>query len=127
MRLSELLRYNLKSVRAYLLSEDFQRFWDYVSPIWAGKFLDEWTKRLMKSKLEPLKNVALTLRSHREIILNWLWARGQLSSGAVEGLNNKVKVVTRRSYGFRTANVAKITLLHNLGQLPEPKSTHTFC
>lgn len=127
VRLSELLKYNLKSVRAYLLREDFQRFWDYVSPTWAGKFLDEWTTRVMKSKLEPLKKVALTLRSHRELILNWFHARGQLSAGAVEGLNNKVKVVTRRSYGFRTANVAKIALLHNLGQLPELKSTHTFC
>jgi transposase len=127
VRLSELLRYNLKSVRAYLLREDFQRFWDYVSPTWAGKFLDEWTIRVMKSKLEPLKKVALTLRSHRELILNWFQARGQISAGAVEGLNNKVKVVTRRSYGFRTANVAKLALLHNLGHLPEPKSTHTFC
>ena len=37
-----LLRYNLQSVRAYLLKEDFQQFWDYDSPTWAGKFLDRW-------------------------------------------------------------------------------------
>jgi hypothetical protein len=45
----------------------------------------------------------------------------------VEGLNNKVKLVTRKSYGFRTAKVAKLALLHNLGHLPEPKRTHRFC
>ena len=38
-------RYNLKTVRAYLLKEAFQQFWDYTSPSWAGKFLDEWCRR----------------------------------------------------------------------------------
>lgn len=125
--LAELLKYNLRSVRAYLLREDFQRFWEYVSPAWAGKFLDEWTTRVMRSRLEPMKKVARTLRNHRELILNWFRAKGEISSGAVEGLNNKVKLVTRKSYGFRTANVAKTALLHNLGRLPEPEFTHQFC
>lgn len=125
--LSELLKYNLRSVRAYLLREDFQRFWEYVSPTWAGKFLDEWTNRVMRSRLEPMKKVARTLRNHRELILNWFRAKGEISSGAVEGLNNKVKLVTRKSYGFRTAEVAKLALLHNLGRLPEPEFTHRFC
>lgn len=125
--LSELLQYNLRSVRAYLLREDFQRFWEYVSPTWAGKFLDEWTNRVMRSRLEPMKKVARTIRNHRELILNWFRAKGEISSGAVEGLNNKVKLVTRKSYGFRTAEVAKLALLHNLGRLPEPEFTHEFC
>lgn len=47
VKLAELLRYNLQSVRAYLLREDFQRFWEYHSPIWAGKFLDEWSARVL--------------------------------------------------------------------------------
>jgi transposase len=125
--LGELLRYNLSSVRAYLLREDFQRFWSYVSPAWAGKFLDEWTARVMRSRLEPLKQVARTLRGHRAVLLNWFAARGEVSAGAVEGLNNKVKLITRKSYGFRTAKVAKLALLHNLGRLPEQKFTHEFC
>ena len=74
-----------------------------------------------------MKKIARTLRTHRELILNWFRAHGELSSGAVEGLNNKVKLVTRKSYGFRTAEVAKLALLHNLGRLPEPKRTHRFC
>jgi transposase len=127
VKLSELLRYNLRTVRAYLLREDFQRFWEYTSPAWAGKFLDEWTGRVMRSRLEPMKKVARTLRNHRPLILNWFRARGEVSAGAVEGLNNKVKLVTRRSYGFRTPEVAKLALLHNLGRLPEPESAHRFC
>ncbi len=127
VKLSEVLKYNLRSVRAYLLREEFQQFWTYVSPAWAGKFLDEWTARVMRSRLEPLKKVAQTLRNHRDLILNWFRAKGEFSSGAVEGLNNKVKLVTRKSYGFRTARVAKLALLHNLGRLPEPESTHRFC
>ena len=114
-------------MRAYLLREEFQQFWNEVSPTWAGKFLDAWTTRVMRSRLEPLKKVAKTLRGHRRLILHWFRARGEFSSGAVEGLNNKVKLVTRKSYGFRTAKVAKLASLHNLGRLPEPESTHSFC
>ena len=127
VRLSELLKYNLPTVRAYLLREDFQRSWEYRGPSWAGKFLDEWTRRVMRSRLEPMKKVARTLRNHRPLILNWFRAKGEVSSGAVEGLNNKVKLVTRKSYGLRTARVAKLARLHNLGRLPEPKHTHRFC
>jgi transposase len=127
VRLSELLRYNLRTVRAYLLREEFQRLWEYKSAWWAGRFLDEWTGRVMRSRLEPMKKIARSIRTHRPLILNWFRARGQVSSGAVEGLNNKVKLVTRKSYGFRTARVAKLALLHNLGHLPEPKHAHRFC
>jgi transposase len=127
VKLSELLKYNLKTVRAYLMREEFQRLWEYKSAAWAGKFLDEWTTRVMRSKLDPMKKIARTIRVHRPLILNWFHARGALSSGAVEGLNNKVKLVTRKSYGFRTSEVAKLALLHNLGRHPEPDRTHRFC
>ncbi len=127
VKLSEILKYNLRTVRAYLLREEFQRLWEYSSPRWAGKFLDEWTGRVMRSRLEPMKRIARSIRNHRPLILNWFRARGQVSVGAVEGLNNKVKLVTRKSYGFRTPDVAKLALLHALGQLPEPERTHRFC
>jgi transposase len=127
VKLSELLRYNLRTVRAYLLREEFQRLWEYKSAAWAGKFLDEWTTRVMRSRLAPMKKIAQTIRDHRPLILNWFRARGAVSAGAVEGLNNKVKLVTRKSYGFRTSEVAKLALLHSLGHLPEPERSHRFC
>ncbi len=126
-KLSDLLRYNLRSVRAYLLKEDFQGFWEYVSSTWAGKFMDRWCRRAMRSRLEPMKRVARMLRSHRELILNWFRARGQISAAAVEGLNGKAKVTTRRSYGFRGLKTASVALYHTLGELPEPELTHRFC
>lgn len=127
MKLSELLRYNLRSVRAYLLKEDFQGFWEYVSPAWAGKFMDRWCTRTMRSQLEPMKTVAKMLRNHRELILNWFVAKGSVSAGAVEGMNGKAKVTTRRSYGFRGFNKASVALYHTLGDLPVPEVTHRFC
>ena len=122
-----LLRSNLRSVRAYLLKEDLQRFWRYVSPYWAGVFLERWCTRVMRSRLEPMKKVAGMLRSHRELILNWFRARGQLSVGAVEGLNGKARVITKRAYGFRTYRAVEVALYHSLGRLPEPDFTHRFC
>jgi transposase len=127
IKLSELLRYNLQSVRSYLQREDFQRFWEYVSPAWAGKFLDEWCTRTMKSQIKPMKKIALSLREHRELILNWFRARGTISTGTVEGLNNKAKLVIRKAFGFRTYRVIEIALYHTLGKLPEPNFTHEFC
>ena len=121
------MRDNLRTARAYLLREEFQRLWKYKSAWWAGKFLDEWTGRVMRSRLDPMKGVARTIRTHRALILNWFRARGGVSSGAVEGLNNKVKLVTRKSYGFRTPQVAQLALLHSLGHFPEPDRTHKFC
>jgi Transposase len=49
-----------------------------------------------------------------------------ISSGVVEGLNNKAKVTMRKSYGFRTYRVLELALYHALGTLPEPESTHDF-
>ena len=127
VKLAELLKYNLKSVRAYLLREDFQRFWTYQSPAWARKFLREWCTRAMRSRLEPMKKVARTLRAHEDLLLNWFHAKGAISAGVVEGLNNKAKVALRKSYGFRSQDVLETVLYHNLGDLPEPKFTHRFC
>jgi transposase len=127
VKLAELLQYNLKSVRSHLLREDFQRFWEYTSPGWAVRFLEQWCTRTMRSKIEPMKKVARSLRDHRELILNWFRAKGTISAGTVEGLNNKAKLTTRKSYGFRTFEAAEIALYHTLGALPQPEFTHEFC
>ncbi len=125
-RLRDLLRYNLKTVRAYLLMEAFQQLWDYNSPAWARKFLDDWCRQVMRSRIEPMKNIARSLRQHRDLILNYFRAQKLLSSGVVEGLNNKAKVTMRKSFGFRTFRCLELALYHSLGKLPEPESTHEF-
>ena len=60
-------------------------------------------------------------------VVDWFRARGAISSGAVEGLNNNAKVVMRKAYGFRTFRGVEVALYHTLGDLPEPKFTHEFC
>jgi len=125
-RLRDLLRYNLRTVRAYLLKEDFQQFWQYNSPTWAGMFLDFWCRQTMRSRIEPMKKIARTLRAHRPLLLNYFKARKEFSSGVVEGLNNKAKVTMRKSYGFRTFRILELALYHSLGKLPEPQLTHEF-
>jgi transposase len=125
-RLRDLLRYNLKTVRAYLLKESFQQLWDYNSAAWAGKFLDQWCRQVMRSRIEPMKKIARSQREHRELILNYFRAQKLLSSGVVEGLNNKAKVTMRRAYDFRTFQTLELALYHSLGKLPVPESTHDF-
>jgi len=126
LSLRELLQYNLKTVRSYLLKEEFQFFWTYCHAAWAGRFLDRWCTRAMRSRIEPMKKVARMLRGHRELILNWFRAKKAFSSGVVEGLNAKAKVTTRKAYGFKVFKTLELALYHNLGALPEPAVAHKF-
>jgi transposase len=73
-----------------------------------------------------MKAKAKMLQSHRDLILNYFRAKKEYSSGVVEGLNTKVKLVTRKAYGYRRAATIKIALFHTLGRLPEPEHAHRF-
>ena len=117
---------NLRTVKAYLLKEDFQRFWDYTYPAWAEQFLHRWCFRTMRSKIEPMKDIAKMLRRHQGLILNWFRAKKQFNNGIVEGLNLKWNLTVRKAFGFRTFNALQIASFHQLGDLPEPQFTHEF-
>lgn len=116
----------LATVRAWLWKEKFQLFWEYSSPYWARWYLHRWCKGAMRSRLEPIKKFVKTMRAHEDLILNWFRAKKAFSSGAVEGMNRKLNLVTRKAYGYRSYEVLKIALFHTLGHLPEPKVTHRF-
>lgn len=81
----------------------------------------------MRSRIEPMKKIALMLRSHRSLLLNWFKVKGQVALGAVEGFNNKAKLTSKKAYGYKNFEVMKIALYHTLGNLPEPEDTHRFC
>ena len=125
-RLKELVEMNLKTVEAYVLKEDFDKFWSYKSPAWAGKFLDQWCEMAKESKLEPMIKVANTLQNHRDLLLNYFRAKKQFNSGVVEGLNRKVNLTSRKAFGFKSFEIMKIALYHQLGKLPEPEVSHRF-
>ena len=125
-RMGELAHSGLASIRAYWLVAAFEHFWGYLSPTWAGKFLDGWCQKVRRSRLAPLKKVAASLMEHRQVLLNYFRAKKAISGGVIDGLNNKVKVTFRKSYGFRTDKAREIALYHVLGQLPEPEVIHGF-
>jgi len=126
-RLGDLLKLNLSSIKAYLMREDFQRFWEYKQVRFADRFLENWVTRALHTNLEPMKKVAKMLRNHKALILNWFKAKGQLSCGAVEGLNLKAKLTIRKAYGLKSLKCLQIALYHTLGDLPEPLCHHRFC
>jgi len=80
----------------------------------------------MRSRIAPMKKIARSLREHRELILNWFRAKGAVSTGAVEGLNTKAKLTTRKAFGYSSYEMIEIALYHTLGNLPEPEFTHRF-
>ena len=127
LKLDDVLQYDLKSVRAYLLKESFQLFWGYTSSHWARWYLRKWCARAMRSRLDPIKKFVRTVRRHEDLILNWFEAKKAFSCGVVEGLNLKVNLITRKAYGHRSLTVLTIALFHGLGALTEPEITHKFC
>lgn len=123
-RLGYLEGLNLRCNRAYLLKESFREFWGYTHKDRAKRFLKKWFWWATHSRLKPMRDFAWTLRRHEEDILNYFELR--IDNGAVEGMNNKAKVVSHRCYGFRTAATYITALYHCLGNLPEPELVHRF-
>jgi transposase len=120
-KLSELLRVNLPIVRAYLLKEAFQQFFEYRSVAWATKWLRNWFHWATHSRLAPLRRFAWLVRRHEQGILAWIELR--ISNGPLEGLNTKIKAVARRAYGFRNPVNHIAAIFHACGNLPDPLPT----
>lgn len=125
-RLKELVQYNLKTMRCYLLKEAFQQFWTYKARWAAEQFLKTWITRAMRSKLPELKKVAKRLRKHQALLLNYFSFKERVSNGIVEGFNLKAKLTMRKSFGFKRFETIEVALYHTLGNLPMPPATHRF-
>jgi transposase len=117
-RLSTLVRWNSPIVRAYYLKESFQLFWEYTQAKRAQDLLSKWMNSAMHSRLEPFKKFVRMLRSHLGGILPWTKLR--LSNGAVEGMNNKIKSISHRSFGFRSTQHFVAAIYHCCAKLPLP-------
>lgn len=129
--LRELLDINLRTVKAYLLKERFDHLWSYTSPTWAGKFITQWCRDVKRYKTLPrMRHVAQMIKQHQGLILNYFRVKKAtsktLSSGIVEGFNNKAKLCIRKSYGFRSDKYREAALFLALGDLPEPEATLRF-
>lgn len=115
-RLSALCRTNQPIVRAYYLKEAFQRFWDYRSEGWARPYLGQWIWWASHSRLQPFQRYARLIREDIDGVLAWtrLW----ISNSALEGMNNKVQVISHRAYGFRLSTTYMAAIWHSCGDLP---------
>jgi transposase len=125
-KLNDVMAYDLRSVRAYLLKETFQALWTYKSVFWARWFFRKWCTRAMRSRLTPIKKFVGTLRTHEELIMNWFRAKKAFNSGIVEALNRQADSLIRKACGFRSEKTLKTALFHVLGELPEPPTAHRF-
>lgn len=123
-RLGFLERLNLKINRAYLLKEAFRRLWDCQGQGWAKRYLDKWFWWATHSRLKPLRDFAWLLRRHQEGVLAWF--KVPIDNGATEALNNNAKELSHRARGFRTEKWFTTIMLHGMGQLPLPQTTHIF-
>ena len=117
-RLSTLVSWNTPITRAYYLKESLQLFFDYKQPKRAREHLERWMHSAMRSRLEPFKRLVKMLRSHLDGVL--AWTRLRLSNGAVEGMNNKIKLVSHRAFGFRTVEHYVAAIYHCCARLPLP-------
>jgi transposase len=98
-RLDEALLLNQPLATAYYMKEEFRQFWKQESLAAATRFLDDWCRRADASKLSVLIKMASTFVTHRKGLLNY--HRHPISTGPLEGLNNKIKTLQRQAYGYR--------------------------
>jgi len=108
-RLKEALKLNEPLATAYYLKEDLRRFWEQPGKRFATTFLDGWIRRAEASGIRILQQMARTLAAHRSGLLAYYDV--MISSGPLEGTNNKIKTMKRRAYGFRDREFFKLKIL----------------
>lgn len=108
-RLDEALRLNAPLATAYYLKEDLRQIWEQPDKATARRVLDDWIVRAEGSGIRVLHKFAQTLRAYRNGILAWYDYR--ISTGPLEGTNNKIKTMKRQAYGFRDPEFFKLKIL----------------
>ncbi len=98
-RLDEALKLNQPLATAYYLKEDLRQFWKQKNKTTAKKHLMQWIAKADATKIPMLKKFANTLRSHMFGLLTFY--NYQISTGPLEGVNNKIKTLQKQAYGFR--------------------------
>ncbi len=109
--LKKLLAANNRLNRAYLLKESFGQLWDYESEGWARRFFENWRASLKWQRLKPYEKFAEMIDRHWDGIAAYCKPENKVSLGFVEGLNNKIRVIQRRSYGLRDEEYLRLKVL----------------
>lgn len=109
--LKKLLSANKRLNAAYLLKESFGQLWDYETEGWARRFFERWRDALKWQRLGPYEDFAEMIERHWDGIASYCHPENKCSLGLVEGLNNKIKVLMRRAYGYRDEKYLKLKII----------------
>jgi len=108
--LAELTRMHLKTARAYRLRLAFQEMYDAPSLDWGELIFDRWYGWAIRSRLEPMKKAARTLKQHRDGVLRWFDSK--IANGLIEAINSLVQAAKAKARGYRSLrNLIAITYL----------------
>jgi transposase len=102
---------NKRLYTAHLLKESFDQLWDYETPGWARRFFENWRDSLKWQRLKPYQKFAAMIDSHWDGIVAYCDADNKVALGFVEGLNNKIRALQRRAYGFRDEEYLRLKIL----------------
>jgi transposase len=102
---------NRRLNKAYLLKESFGQLWDYRSPLWARRFFHQWREALRWQRLYPFERFASMVATHWDGIESYCHQENKVPLGFVEGLNNKIRTIQRRAYGFRDEEYLRLKIL----------------
>jgi transposase len=108
-KLEEALALNKSLAVAYYMKEDLRQFWEQPGKRFATAFLNDWLRRAEVSGIKMLKQMAKTLAAHRSGLLAYYDV--PITSGPLEGTNNKIKTMKRQAYGFRDREFFKLKIL----------------
>jgi len=109
--LAKLLKLNKRLNVAYVLKESFGQLWDYKTELGARLFFDRWRESLKRQRLEPYEKFAGLIERHWDGIAAYCHPENKFSLGMVEGLNNKIRVLQRRAYGYRDEEYLKLKVI----------------
>lgn len=113
--LSDLARQNLKTSRAWLHKENFEGFWDMESRWHGQRYLRDWYNCAIRSRLEPIKRVARTLKAHTTGLINYF--THHITNAVTEGLNSRIQDLKSAARGFRNFHHYRIRILFFCGKL----------
>jgi transposase len=108
-RLRMALQMNEPLATAYYLKEDLRQIWNQPCKADAARFLESWIERAAGSGIAPLTRMANTLATYRSGLLAWY--DHPISSGPMEGTNNKIKTMKRQAYGYRDMDFFKLRIM----------------
>jgi len=109
--LKALLKANKRLQTAYLLKETFGQLWSYRTEGWARRFFENWKAALKWQRLEPYEKFVKLIEKHWDGIAAYSKPENKVPLGFVEGLNNKIRVIQRRSYGLRDEEYLRLKIL----------------